>query len=186
MRKLVLRWLFLLVLVIPLAAWMWVKPVRLLAPGWLGYDCPPQGVCVEDAAQQATAQALYDDALMQVLLKLGPVQGKPRVVFCSTDACAQSFGMGGLAALTFGVAGTAVSPRGWQSYYVQHELIHHLQAQHWGVIAVMFKPGWVIEGMAYALSGDPRPQLPEPYQAEREAFRAWLKQANVLRIWELL
>ena len=36
-------------------------------------------MCVEDAAQQATAQALYDDALMQVLLKLGPVQGKPRV-----------------------------------------------------------------------------------------------------------
>jgi hypothetical protein len=32
---------------------------------------------------------------------------------------------------------------------------------------------WIIEGMAYALSDDPRPELEQPWQSYRARFSEW-------------
>jgi len=34
---------------------------------------------------------------------------------------------------------------------------------------------WLIEGMAYALSDDPRPELEQPWQSYRTKFTKWYK-----------
>lgn len=42
----------------------------------------------------------------------------------------------------------------------------------------------VIEGMAYALSDDPRPELSEPYQTYRVRFEEWYRSVGKEMLWE--
>jgi hypothetical protein len=102
---------------------------------------------------------------------------QPWVVFCAQAACAEQFGLGTRSAVTVGTVGTVIGPKAWQPYYVRHELIHQLQAEQLGSVLLLLKPTWLIEGMAYALSDDPRPQLVEPWQAHRARFLAWYAHA---------
>ena len=77
---------------VPLAAWFIVKPVRVAAPTLLGFHCPARGVCVEDESQRPQAERLYADAAAFVATNITAVDGTPRFVFCSTEACADAFG----------------------------------------------------------------------------------------------
>ena len=54
-----------------------------------------------------------------------------------------------------------------------HELIHYWQADHFGSLVLVTGRPWLIEGMAYALSGDPRKILHEPFEGYREKFNEW-------------
>lgn len=66
---------------------------------------------------------------------------------------------------------------------MRHELIHHLQNERFGAVRnSFFKPTWFREGMAYSLSGDPRP-LPEPLQGYRAQFDAWFRGVGPARLW---
>lgn len=177
--------LALLILVIaPTLAWFLVKPTRVLAPQAFGLICPDTVVCVESHHQLAQATALYRDAVKFVQAKVGPLQGEPTVVFCTTQVCADHFGLGLRSAVTLGTAGTVIGPRAWTPYYVRHELIHHLQGQQFGVLRRMLMPSWLIEGMAYSLSQDPRNTLAEPWQQYRTQFDQWLAKVGPSRMWQ--
>jgi hypothetical protein len=177
-----LLWVIVLVLALPIAAWAFAKPVRVLAPQFEGLSCVGR-VCVDDVSRVAEALALYRGAVAFVDGSVGVLQSPPRALFCSTPACSADFGFGRRQAYTVGTFGIAISDRGWRPYYVRHELIHHLQNEHLGSVRnSFFKPAWFREGMAYSLSGDPR-TLPEPLQRYRAQFDAWLREVGMAGLW---
>lgn len=184
MKALALRVALLVLLVVPAVAWFIVKPVRVVAPEVVGMICPQPFLCVDAAASEPQARALYDEARAFVDHRVGVLAEQPRVVFCSSEDCANRFGLGDRSAVTFGTLGTVIGPRAWKPYYVRHELIHHLQGQRFGVLRRLLMPSWLIEGLAYALSDDPRPTLAEPWQAHRTRFTDWLARIGPERMWQ--
>lgn len=46
------------------------------------------------------------------------------------------------------------------------------------------RPAWLMEGMAYALGQDPRPDLGEPWQQYRAAFEKWYQTVGKAHLWE--
>ena len=177
------RLAFLLVIVLPVAAWFVVKPVRVLAPTFAGASCPTRDVCVDDPARLEEAKELHREAEAFVSANVYQMGRTPRVVFCSTEACAQAFGLGPRAAVTVGTFGTVIGPRAWTPYLVRHEMIHFLQGRRLHALALLVKPRWFVEGMAYALSEDPRRPLNEPFESWRQEFLAWYAQVGKERLW---
>jgi hypothetical protein len=174
MNRRIQRLFVFLALAVPIAACASIKPLRAVAPGLMGLTCSSEGVCVEDAALFPQAIALKSDAVAFVQKNLGTFERVPRVLYCSSARCAKSFGFSDQGAYTVGAAGIVIGPRGWQSYFVRHELIHHLQVERWGSLRTwLFKPDWLVEGMAYSLSEDPRHPLPEPLEGWRGRFESW-------------
>jgi len=174
----------LLFVVVPVAAWALVKPVRVIAPALVGISCDQAPVCVEDPAQLQAANRLYAEGMSFVSQSISPLAGSPRVIFCSSEACASSFGLGARSAVTLGTFGTVIGPRAWKPYYVRHELIHHLQGQRLGILRRMLLPSWFVEGMAYSLSQDPRSPLAEPWQSHRLHFNAWYGGITKDQLWQ--
>jgi hypothetical protein len=175
--------IFLVALALPLAAWAFVKPVRVLAPQFAGLECEGL-VCVDEPAKRAEATTLYQDAFRFVRTSVGAMQAEPRAIFCSTHACSEKFGLNRRNAYTVGTVAMVIGDRGWQPYFVRHELIHHLQNERLGSIRNSFlKPVWFREGMAYSLSEDPRRPLPEPLQEYRSRFEDWFKPIGLARLW---
>ncbi|WP_321788694.1 hypothetical protein [Burkholderia pyrrocinia] len=174
-----------LLVALPIAAYALVKPLRIVAPALIpGVSCPSADICTDDAAKLGDAQQLYRDGYARAAAAVGGFRVAPRVVFCSTRACADAFGLGQRAALTLGNFGVAVAPRGWQPYFLAHELIHHRQAEVLGNLAVATKPRWLIEGMAYSLSEDPRHPLTEPFESWRTRFDAWHAALGGQPLWD--
>jgi hypothetical protein len=171
-------------LCLPFAAWAFFKPVRIAAPELAGVSCVSDTLCTDDLSRHQQAAGLYNEALRFVDSSIGRIEDKPRVIFCSSDACFHSFGLGKSAAATIGTFGIVISPRGWKSYYVRHEMIHHLQNEKLGTIRAWREPEWFHEGMAYALSEDPRAELGEPFEQYRSQFRHWYQQVGKDRLWD--
>jgi hypothetical protein len=181
--RLLIRLVVLFGVVAPALAWAVVKPVRVVAPTWAGVVCVDDVLCTDEPPQAEAARALYRDAVAHLEAQLGPLGGAPRVVFCASQACADAFGLGARSAVTFATWGTVIGPHAWQPHYVKHELIHYAQGRHVGVVRLLFKPAWFVEGMAYALSEDPRPVLGEPFEAHRKKFLAWHAWIDRSRLW---
>lgn len=179
------RLLLVALLAAPLAAWAFLKPVRVLAPELNGVSCLSDTICTDDPSRYTVASNLYKSARQFVEAAVGPMEHKPRVIFCSTDGCFQAFGLGRRSAATLGTVAIVVSPRAWQSHYVRHEILHHVQNERLGSLKVwMVSPEWFVEGMAYSLSEDPRRVLSEPWQQDRTQFEAWFRQVGKDRLWE--
>ena len=177
------RFLIVVLLSLPMAAWAFFKPVRILAPELAGVTCVNAFICIDDLSRLAEASALYQSALQFVGSSIGEIEQPPRVVFCATEACNESFGFKS-AANTIGTFGIVISPRAWKPYYLRHEMIHHLQKERLGNFkGWLVTPDWFIEGMAYRLSEDPRPALPEPLQQYRSRFDDWYQQVGKEQLW---
>lgn len=71
-------------------------------------------------------------ASKQALETRGLTKGEPKIIFCSTDACKDRFGLKNQAAYTVGALSIVVAPRGWKDYCGQHELTHYWQATEFG------------------------------------------------------
>jgi hypothetical protein len=160
---------------LPAITWATFKPIRVLAPQWVGLTCTGQNVCVDDVAKLPDALALREEALSFVATRVDRIGNVPRFVFCSQQACARSFGFSPYqGAYHVGTSGVVIGPLGWRPFFVRHELIHHVQMENIGSMhALLFTPTWFIEGMAYSLSEDPRRPLPEPLEGWRNQFEAW-------------
>jgi hypothetical protein len=182
-RPSVKRLALLLVTVVPALAWAVVRPVRVVLPELAGVTCISETICVDDRSQTERAQALYSEAVSFVNRDVSEVEGAPRVIFCATQACGDSFGLGARSAVTLGTVGTVVGPNAWKSYYVRHELIHYVQGKKLGVLSLLLKPSWFVEGMAYGLSQDPRSPLAEPFEGYRSTFIAWYKEVGKAQMW---
>ena len=174
-----------LLVALPIAAYALVKPLRVIVPALVpGVSCPRADICTDDAAKLGAAQQLYRDGAARAAAAVGGFRAAPRIVFCATRACADAFGLGTRAALTLGGFGIVIAPRGWQTYFLAHELIHHRQAEVLGNLAVVTKPRWLIEGRVYSLSDDPRHRLAQPFEAWRTQFAAWNAARGAQPLWD--
>lgn len=183
LKRIIPRLAVVALLCVPFAAWAFVKPVRLFAPSLAGVSCITDVVCTDTPSRALEARDLYDEAFRFVETKVGPIKSKPRVVFCESEACAQSFGLGRSTAKTWPF-GIVYGPRAWKSYYVRHEFIHHLQLERLGMYRFHRSPAWFIEGMAYSLSEDPRATLAEPSEQYRSRFEAWFHSVGREQLWD--
>ena len=158
------------------------RPAELLQ-SIAGFACANERVCTEDPSRLAEASALYEEAAEFLASSVAPLQRQPLAVFCSTPSCYSVTGESGSAAKTVGKFIIVISPRGWKPYFMRHEMIHRLQSAKLGIFGMYGRPEWFIEGMAYALSQDPREPLVEPFETDRARFRAWYAVVGKERLW---
>lgn len=169
---------------LPAITWATFKPIRVVAPQFAGVKCYENDVCTDDVARLPEALALRAEALEFVSRRVDVVARAPRFVFCSHQPCAASFGFSYQAAYHVGTSGVVIGPKGWQPFFVRHELIHHVQMENIGSLhALLFTPTWFIEGMAYSLSDDPRKPLPEPLEGWRSQFDSWYPTVTRAKLW---
>jgi hypothetical protein len=181
----IMKWLLIIgLLASPAIGWAMFKPIRVVAPEWVGdVKCDGENICIDDVTRLDEAFALHQEARDFVATAVGPFEVEPVVVFCSTTDCAQSFGLGKRTAVAVGKFGIVLGPKGWKPYYLRHEMIHHRQAEVLGVLRHWRSPEWFKEGMAYALSEDPRILLSEPWQSYRMEFEAWYENVGKRHLW---
>lgn len=169
----------------PFVTWAVFKPIRVLAPSWVdGVSCVDENICLDDKNNYKNALTLYESALKEVSKAVGPFENSPTVTFCSKDSCFKAFGFNEASASTVGKSGIVVGPRGWKPHLLRHEMIHHRQAEVIGPITMFLKPEWLIEGMAYSLSNDPRTPLSERWEKSRMKFNSWFSQIGEGKLWE--
>ncbi|PTV55414.1 hypothetical protein [Acinetobacter seifertii] len=174
---------FVTLAVLILATLIWFKPIRVVFAHHLSLLHCEDHICVDDPKAEPLAKTLYNRALQETQDIVGAFHQQPTMVFCSTLECANAFGMEKAAAKAVGNLGLLVAPRGWKDFYITHELIHHRQAEEWRNIAMLTKPKWLVEGMAYTLTDDPRPTLSAPFQQWRAQFKLWHQQNPDPNIW---
>ena len=109
-------------LAIPASVFAIYKPARVLLPELFGFSCENK-VCIDDLDKRDFAMSLLDSEKQRLETQYELSVGDPRIIFCSTNRCQHTFGLGSKAGFTFGTFGIAISPRGWKAYYVAHELI---------------------------------------------------------------
>jgi hypothetical protein len=160
------------------------KPARRLFPALLGFTCGEGPVCVEAAASLPLAEGLYSDALHFVNTRLVILEHPRPFLFCTSTGCAKALGLQQSLGQTTGPFGSVIGPKGWAPYIVRHELIHQVQNEQLGVYRVHPGPAWLLEGMAYTLSDDPRPELDSPWQQHRHRFSAWYASFPHEQLWE--
>jgi len=166
---------------LPVAAWAFFKPIRIIAPQFNGVTCVGS-VCVESIATLPIAERLHAEAMTNIAAKLRPLNSPPRAVFCSTRVCYQSFGGGTERGAAIFNLGVIIPPNSWQIYIVEHELIHMLQAQELGLRGRERTPPWFKEGMPFFVSDPPAFDLPDyakPLVAEYEAWELRVGRDNV-------
>ena len=130
------------------------------------------------------ALQLKIEAMSFVKAWAGEFDAAPRMIFCTTAECDRSFGFKGNAAYNMGATALVVASRGWKSYYVRHELIHCVQVERIGGFRMLLRtPYWLIEGMAYSASQDPRRPLQEPWESYRKSYEEWLQQGPPEALW---
>ena len=168
----------------PIALWASWKPVRALAPEWAGVLCYEESVCTDNPTKVAEALALKQEAMSFVKAWAGQFNAEPRMIFCTTAACDDSFGFRGNAAYNVGAKALVVASRGWKPYYIRHELIHCVQVERIGGFRMLLRtPGWLIEGMAYSASQDPRSPLQEPWETYRKVYEEWAQKVPPEALW---
>ena len=169
----------------PAMALIMIKPFRVVTPQVVNsVNCYSGGICTDDDQRLDEARVLYSAALSLVSQKAGAFHSRPKVIFCSADSCRGSFGLGSRAAYTVGDFGIVIAPRGWQTFFLAHEFIHYRQAEEFGNIKTLFKPTWLIEGMAYSLSDDPRRPLTQPFESWCVKFESWDNSTNITHFWQ--
>ena len=167
-----IKWLLAVVVVVPASAFAVYRPIRVLLPEAFGVRCE-HNVCVDDLARLDAAVQLLNTARQRLQTQHGLTVGEPKIIFCSAEKCQHTFGVARKASYTLGTFGIVIAPRGWKEHYVAHELIHYWQADNYGSLALLTGEPWIIEGMAYALSNDPRKELDEPFASYRQRFNDW-------------
>ncbi len=179
-----IRLLALIFVVAPLVSWFIVKPIRIFVPEAFGLTCFEDNICVDEVSRHEEAALLVSDSQRKLADALGSFENPPKMIFCASTECAEAFGLRKRSAVTLGGFGSAFSDRAWLPHYVNHELIHQLQAHELGLVKCLLLPKWLIEGMAYALSDDPRFELEEPWQTHRRRFTEWHSGVSGPEVWE--
>jgi hypothetical protein len=166
---------------IPIGAWSFFKPIRVIAPELNGVTCAG-AVCVEDLSTLSRAEELHETAMVNIAEKLRPLSSPPRAIFCSTRKCYQSFGGRGRGVAVFDLA-VVIAPESWQIHIVEHELIHMLQAQELGLLGREKTPMWFKEGLPFYISDPPVADLPDYAKPLVEEYMAWEGRVGRENIW---
>ena len=175
----------LIITALPFAAWGFYKPMRVLAPELNGLTCINERICLDDIRKRETAELLYLESSITTNNAIGHFYNDPRVIFCATEKCYESFGFKSPSlAHAVGTSGVVISPRGWSNTKIIHEFVHHIQAERIGVIPMLFKPDWLIEGMAYYISNDNMHGVPQRYIEAKKRFEKWYVELENEKLWE--
>lgn len=150
------------------------KPARVLYPKINQIDCINK-LCIEREDKFMDAVNLISRANKILSSNSLNIPSQPKYIFCSTQQCFESFGFDESRAHNVGKYGIVIGPRGWSPHIVAHELVHYWQNQNLGSINILLADEWLVEGMAYALSNNPRRELSEPFQSYRDKYRQWQK-----------
>lgn len=172
---------FLLAASVPITAWAFFKPIRIVAPQLNGVTCVG-AICVDSMATLPAAMQLHSDAMSNVAEKLRPLKSPPLAVFCSTRSCYESFGGVGRGITVFHL-GVVIPPESWQTYIVEHEFIHMLQAQELGLRGRERTPLWFKEGMPFFISDPPPFDLPDYAKPLVEQYAAWEQRVGRDNVW---
>jgi len=181
----IIKWMLrigIILIILQLALWFFFKPIRVVTPELNGLFCKEKNFCIDDVEHLDDAVALYNESLLFVKNNIGEITKEPRMIFCSTKSCSDSFGLGRRSAIQLPI-GIVIGPRAWKRYYISHELIHQLQQQKFGALYYYKKPQWYLEGMAYLLSDDPRELLGGPLQGYRTEFQKWYESVGKENLW---
>ena len=175
----------LVIAVLPVAAWSFYKPIRVLAPELNGLACINEKICLDDIRKAKDAELLYLESASLTNNAIGNFYNNPRTIFCTTEECYKSFGFKPPSvAHAVGASGVVISPRGWNNTKIIHEFVHHIQAERIGVISMLFKPDWLIEGMAYSISSDNMHEVPQRYIDAKKHFEQWYEELGNEQLWE--
>lgn len=164
-----LRYLAIIVISLAVAGCSVVRGTKALAPDWFGFVEISKDIYVDESMPSAqrmdllkTAQA----AQARVSQFFGGLDGHPKILACSTEACfvANDFGKTPKGQ-AYGSSALILSPRGLNIVIISHELTHiELHTRVGAIRSWRTIPGWFDEGLAVYVSQDPR------YTEE-----AWLK-----------
>jgi len=179
-----LRVIIILVLSIPVVAWYFYKPVRVLFPEFAGVVCVQEHMCLESVDMIEIAEKLYVNSQDYVQATVSNFEHRPKFIFCETQSCFEGFGFSKASAQSIGKVAIVVGPNGWKQHIVQHEMIHYIQNEKLGTIKFLSMPAWFVEGMAYSLSQDPREVLSEPWESYRNTFNEWYQIVGPDNLWQ--
>lgn len=174
--------LFILIFCALVLQWMTFKPLRMFLPSLNNVTCINAHICVDDTTKTEKASELYLEAYNFVNSSIDKIENEPRVIFCSTKECSESFGVKRSLAGKTGVLGIVITHTGWDKKIVRHEMIHHLQIEKLGIAGIMFKPMWFKEGMAYYLSTESVPH--KPWAKYRAKFESWYLSIDKKTLWD--
>jgi hypothetical protein len=122
-----LKFIGILMLLLPFVAYAFVKPVKIIFPEVTGVKCIEEWLCIDDLSKQKDAKKLYVNALSSIEFKLTKFNNKPKMVFCSSDDCFAKFGFSKSKANSIATFGIVIGPKGWKPYYIKDYLIHQWQ-----------------------------------------------------------
>ncbi|MCU7815018.1 MAG: hypothetical protein KZQ81_07370 [Candidatus Thiodiazotropha sp. (ex Rostrolucina anterorostrata)] len=175
----------LIITALPVASWGFYKPMRVLAPELNGLTCINEKICLDDIKKTKDAELLYLESASITNNAIGRFYNNPRAIFCTTEKCYKSFGFKSPSvAHAVGTSGVVISPCGWSNTKIIHEFVHHIQAERIGVISMLFKPDWLIEGMAYYISNDNMNDVPLRYIEAKKRFEKWYVELGNEKLWE--
>lgn len=101
----------------PVLAWASFKPTRVVAPELLGLYCTQDGICIDDIKRIQEARELKNEAVQFINDRIGRLDDVPRAVFCSSSACAKSFGFTLQGAYNVGTVGFVICSLSLYSFY---------------------------------------------------------------------
>src|SRR5712692_802002 len=177
-----------------------VRGTKLWAPTWFELEPIAPRVFVNKGmppAQRQLVLELVAESEQRLTHYYGTVTSTPKLFFCSTEACFQSFGGSTNRAKSFGDYGSLFSPRGISAPIVSHERSHvELYARIDSFRMLRRVPSWFNEGLVVAVSEEPTHAesvcgearttgVPLPPLAKLESMRQWLDAVEKYRNPEL-
>jgi hypothetical protein len=154
-------------------------PQRVLVPRLAGLVEVAPHIWTDDQAFGAQALALTREAERESQAFYGTLRANPRLVFCTTQACADTLGLR-TRGLTYGYQLVLIGPKGLNQMITTHERLHAELHAFMGLRDVFDQrfPAWFDEGLATHLSGDMRVNRPQNPRAAD-----WIKAAHSFRDW---
>jgi hypothetical protein len=160
-------------------------PQRMIAPSWFGLSEVAPNVFSDDPSKAKQQLAFIDQSNQTVSAFFGDLQSTPRIIFCTTMKCEQTFGKNGSVAVAYGWHFIHIPPRAFidpivGQVLVTHEHVHIELVKRWGWTALYDEkiPSWFNEGLASLLSQDSRIRY-----NHNQAERGWIKQSTSFWEW---
>lgn len=151
---------------------------RALTPALFNVPSIEDSIYTDAPERREEFLTLLKEARSRSEAFFGPLQRSPRIIFCTTERCADTFGLKPLG-ITYGRHLILLGPKGVNEMILTHELAHVQLHSSLGVQDIFTPriPAWFNEGLASYLANDPRLTTYEPSEAR------WITQAQSFRDW---
>ena len=124
------RVIVLVMLIVPVTVFAFVKPAKIVFPKLAGAECITEWICIDDTNRFKEAESLYISSLSEIEGTLTKFKKRPTVVFCSSQECFSAFGFNKAAGKSIAGSGVVIGPRGWKPHYVKHDLFQDYREKY--------------------------------------------------------